>query len=361
MRGRSWGTAAAASAVCLIIGSRASATVPPYLTEQGRLLDSTGAPVTGATSFVFSLYSAATGGTAIWTETQSLTLDSGFFTAQLGSVTKIPAGTFATAAGSSENLYLGIEVGTDPELSPRQPLTSVPYAFVADNAIGDITPHTVSVNGQTVINAAGAWTGATTGLQGPAGPAGAAGATGPAGPAGAAGNTGPAGPAGPAGNTGSPGAQGAQGAPGSPGAQGASGAPGPGGVMKTNLSGGVTLTALAGGSSQTFLNEFSITVPATATQCFVVANGAVCSGQPSGSAGVRLAYSAGNGAFGDYASGAGACWLSTIPTTSGCSSCASFAVIPVTGGGSYAFGCDLVMFSSTSGMTGACQASAVCF
>jgi hypothetical protein len=120
-------------------------------------------PVSGSTMFVFTLYDAATAGATVWTETQTITLDSGFFSAQLGETTPIPPATFATAAQTGKTLYLGIKVNADPELSPRQPLLSVPYALVASNAIGDITPHTVSVAGKTVIDATGAWVGASMG------------------------------------------------------------------------------------------------------------------------------------------------------------------------------------------------------
>ena len=54
-----------------VLGARvASAQVPSILTEQGRLFDATtGMPVTGSMSFQFAIYGAATGGTALWTET----------------------------------------------------------------------------------------------------------------------------------------------------------------------------------------------------------------------------------------------------------------------------------------------------
>ena len=48
--------------------------------------------------------------------------------------------------------FLGITVNLDPELQPRHPLTSVPYAMVADNVLGHITPSSVSVGGRVVID-----------------------------------------------------------------------------------------------------------------------------------------------------------------------------------------------------------------
>jgi hypothetical protein len=169
--------------------SGARADVPHFLTEQGRLFDSSNSPVVGPTKFVFTIYDAPTAGTNLWQETQTITLDGGYFSAQLGAASAIPAGTFATAAANGTTLYLGIQVNTDPELSPRQPLLSVPYAYVAENAIGDITPISVTIGGNTVIDKTGHWVGPGSGPSGPVGP------TGPAGPTGATGATGPTGPA----------------------------------------------------------------------------------------------------------------------------------------------------------------------
>jgi hypothetical protein len=185
----------------------ATPNVPDFLAEQGRLFDTTGTPVTGSPSFVFTIYSDKNGTAPIWTETQTITLDSGYFSTTLGSVTAIPATVF----GAGLTRYLGIKIGTDAEMKPLQPLTSVPYAFVANNAIGDITPSSVSVAGTVVIDATGKWVGDSTGLVGPAGAKGATGATGPAGPTGPAGTVGATGPAGPTGPAGAAGATGPQG------------------------------------------------------------------------------------------------------------------------------------------------------
>jgi hypothetical protein len=192
--------------------SAAPSAVPNFLAQQGRLFDDSGDPVTGTPQFVFTIYADAAGATSLWTETQSITLDSGYFSTTLGSVTALPATLF-----NGTTRYLGIKVGTDPEMSPRQPLTSVPYALIAGNATGDITPTSVSVAGSVVIDSAGHWVGSTAGLAGPAGATGPKGADGATGPAGAKGATGPQGPIGPAGP------QGVQGATGATGPQGPAG------------------------------------------------------------------------------------------------------------------------------------------
>jgi hypothetical protein len=115
--------------------SAAAASVPGSLTQQGRLLDAAGNPVDGvALEFTFALYTAATGAanTAIWTEKQTITPDGGYFSARLGESAPFPATIFD---GSRGTLFLGITIGTDAEMAPRQELTSVPFALLAGNAL----------------------------------------------------------------------------------------------------------------------------------------------------------------------------------------------------------------------------------
>jgi hypothetical protein len=215
----------------LAVPTLAAAAVPGVLTEQGRLFDAAGAPLQGTASFQFAVYATATGGAPLWTETQTIALDAGYFSAELGTVTPFPPGVWNGAVR-----YLGITVGSDPEQSPRQATQSVPYALVAGDAVGDLHPHTVTVNGTMVIDAGGNWVGPTTGLVGPTGPQGAAGGNGAAGPQGAVGPTGangaagPQGPQGAVGPTGANGAAGPQGVAGAAGPQGVAGPAGPQGV-----------------------------------------------------------------------------------------------------------------------------------
>jgi hypothetical protein len=125
-----WAFAAGTSAALLAsVSAFAASSVPATLTQQGRILDASGMPVVSKLKFVFTVYDAATGGTSLWTETQNITLDDGYFSAQLGSVTPIPDGVFD---GSVR--YLGVTVGSDAEMSPRQAVTSVPYAIKAATA-----------------------------------------------------------------------------------------------------------------------------------------------------------------------------------------------------------------------------------
>ena len=84
----------------LLAGAAAEGTaraVPSTMTQQGLLLDQSNTPVAGAQTFVFTIYDSASGGKTLWTEKQTITLDSGYFSAQLGAVTPIPATVFGGA------------------------------------------------------------------------------------------------------------------------------------------------------------------------------------------------------------------------------------------------------------------------
>lgn len=263
------------SVLSLTIAASASAAVPMRITEQGRLFDkTTGDPLTGSVTLTFTIYDAVTAGTVLWTDTATVTLDSGYFSVQLGATKAFPATVWN---GSSR--FIGLKVGTDAEMTPREEIVSVPYAVVANDVVGDIHPTSISIGANLIIDKTGKWVGDTTGLagatgptgatgpagpQGPVGPAGAGGGggagggsvgpqgpqgiqgpTGPAGPAGPTGPTGSAGPAGLAGPTGAVGPAGATGPAGAAGPAGATGAQGPAGVP---CAGCVTKASLASGA-----------------------------------------------------------------------------------------------------------------
>jgi hypothetical protein len=116
--------------------SATAATPYDHLTQQGRLLDETGAPIDGIQlTFTFTLYDAATSGNVLWTENQTITPDKGYFSAELGETTGLPdPSTTGTAFDGTHVLWLGIKIGTDTEMAPRQAVTSVPFALRAHEA-----------------------------------------------------------------------------------------------------------------------------------------------------------------------------------------------------------------------------------
>ena len=103
---------------------------PGMINYQGKLTDDAGVPVTATVSIVFSIYDVATGGTALWTETQSLVnIQDGIYNVLLGSTTVIPEAVF-----DGNDRWLGVKVGADSEMSPRQRIASVAYAMRAGSA-----------------------------------------------------------------------------------------------------------------------------------------------------------------------------------------------------------------------------------
>ncbi len=191
--------------------------VPETFSFHGRVWDRINSlPLVNPQYVTFTLYRDDV---AIWTETQWVEFDDGFYSVVLGKENPI-----SSSLVEMGDVTLGIKIGDDQELTPRTTLHSVPYALhagSAHNATGDITPNSISVGGKLVINSQGEWTGSTQGFQGPQGPAG------PAGPAGADGPMGPVGPQGPAGPAGKTGPQGPAGPMGKAGPQGAIGPIGP--------------------------------------------------------------------------------------------------------------------------------------
>ena len=98
-----------------------SGDVSPFIPIQGRLTNSSGSPLNGNYTMTFSLYTDSSGGTAKCSNTQTVTVTNGLFS------TRIANCTSATLNG--QLLFLGIKVGDDPEMTPRQPIYAIPYAW----------------------------------------------------------------------------------------------------------------------------------------------------------------------------------------------------------------------------------------
>lgn len=106
-----------------------AAATPTYLLNyQGRLLDpATGTPKPdGNYNISFRLYNVESGGTALWTESKSVTLSKGLFTTLLGDTVALNLPDFV-----NQVLWLGITVGGDPEATPRQRIGHTAYAIYA--------------------------------------------------------------------------------------------------------------------------------------------------------------------------------------------------------------------------------------
>ncbi|MEM1115740.1 MAG: hypothetical protein AAGJ11_04505, partial [Bacteroidota bacterium] len=99
--------------------------VPREIPFQGVLQDG-GAPVTTSTSVTFRLFEAASGGSAVWTQTQTVTPDAdGAFAVRLGVATDLPDDL-------GRPLWLEVAVpsgGGSQVLGPRTELGAAPYAL----------------------------------------------------------------------------------------------------------------------------------------------------------------------------------------------------------------------------------------
>ncbi len=188
-----------------IVAGEARADPPPDVTYQGQLLDPSGNPRTGPVNLHVRVYGQpvpASGEVALFAEDHdAVPLDGGVFSIRLGAGTPV-SGVFDATLFSGMNRYLQLHVNGE-RLLPRQPISSVPYAFQAQNAR--------TLDGKTFADIVAAL---PPGPVGPAGPPGPAGATGPAGSPGA---------------TGPMGLNGLDGPPGPPGVPGSTGPPGPAG------------------------------------------------------------------------------------------------------------------------------------
>jgi hypothetical protein len=101
----------------------------PQVSYQGRLTDSNGAPLTGDYTFIFKLYNVSNGGTELYTERDTVTIQDGLFDTVVG-----PESTVAGLGPEdlAQPLWLEVTVGNGTiteTLTPRQRLYGAPYAF----------------------------------------------------------------------------------------------------------------------------------------------------------------------------------------------------------------------------------------
>ena len=115
--------------LCIFIGVMCLATlvyadVPRVINYQGRFTDKDDNPLSGNYLVTFRFYDAATGSQALWEESHILPLTNGIFNALLGSIKSLEL-------DFNKDLWLGVEIASDGEMSPRIKLASAPYAMNA--------------------------------------------------------------------------------------------------------------------------------------------------------------------------------------------------------------------------------------
>ena len=136
-----------------VLGTTTSAS-PRILSFQGRLTDSSQTPITKEANVLFSLYENADSLASAWQETDNVKPDAnGFFSIYLGKNNPIPDTLFY----QNSKLFLGITVGSSPELRPRQEIATAPFARDSQMLQGlkPITDSTVATNVVLALDSSG--------------------------------------------------------------------------------------------------------------------------------------------------------------------------------------------------------------
>jgi len=120
---------------------------------QGRLTDAGGNPLNGDYFILASIYNVLSGGTALCAQGNNVTVSNGLFTMNINSCN--------AAILNGQQLYLGIQVGSDAELTPRQPIYPVPYAW-------SLRPGAIISNTATSGHGLDVWSAAGGGITGTA-------------------------------------------------------------------------------------------------------------------------------------------------------------------------------------------------
>ncbi len=107
--------------------------VPWVIAYQGTLTDADGNPINDNLDMVFRIYNVDTGGTPLWVEEHTgenaVPVQEGLFQVYLGSLQPFPEDLWANGT-----LYLGVQIGADEEMSPREVISSVAWAVKASTA-----------------------------------------------------------------------------------------------------------------------------------------------------------------------------------------------------------------------------------
>jgi hypothetical protein len=134
---------------------------PHVIAYQGTLVDSAENPVNGDQEMTFRIYNHVSDPGFLWEEAHTganaVPVQNGLFNVLLGSLNPIPLSVWEETA-----LFLGIQVGSDDEMTPRNPIAIAPlahYAVIANSVTAD------SITGESVLNGSITQTDAPTLIQ----------------------------------------------------------------------------------------------------------------------------------------------------------------------------------------------------
>ena len=118
----------------LAAGLAQSQAVPQLINYQGRLTNAAGQPLSGVNvNLTFKFYSAATAGTLYLTVVQNnVAVSNGIYSVLIGSGTITPPETtLADVFQNHTDVWMGVAVNADAEMTPRQRIGATAYAFRA--------------------------------------------------------------------------------------------------------------------------------------------------------------------------------------------------------------------------------------
>lgn len=135
--------------LAVVFSSVCFAEVPQLINYQGRLTDTGGEPVPDGPYLInFRIFGSEAGDDSLWwSGFQTVQVADGLFSYQLGSNEPLPSDFF----GPGSDPFLGIIVNTDPEITPRTPITSVAFAWHSNTTD---SASTISDNGVTTSKVA---------------------------------------------------------------------------------------------------------------------------------------------------------------------------------------------------------------
>ena len=145
--------------IAFVLQAPAYSDVPLLINYQGKLTDSSGKPLNGSYTASFYLYQGANDGESVWQdESRTIEVENGVFSVQLGAESPLNVDVSDYPA-----LYLQVEIyNTDSAewevFSPRQPLTTVVYAFnseqLSGNSLADLDTRYVNEGQENIVTSA---------------------------------------------------------------------------------------------------------------------------------------------------------------------------------------------------------------
>jgi microcystin-dependent protein len=138
--------------------ARADANPPERMSYQGYLVDSTGTALGTPTAknydVTFRIYNVSTGGSPLWAEQQTVTVDKGYFSVVLGENPALVGSTLSLAFSGDDasERYMGITValpGGAVEIAPRLRILTSPFAFRSKGSLA-----LVSSQGSNIVTSA---------------------------------------------------------------------------------------------------------------------------------------------------------------------------------------------------------------